>query len=247
MLEIKQVSISVGSKPILRGVNAYVGDGEVFVVFGPNGSGKTSLLMAIAGVPGYEITEGEIVFDGTRLNGLPPNERAKLGIALAHQTPPEVPGLRLRDLLKICAGKSSDEELGEEELELAKRLRVEQLLDREVNVGFSGGERKRAELLQVLVMKPKLLLLDEPDSGVDVESLKLIAGEIQRYLEESGASALLVTHQGEIINYIEAEYGCVLVNGVAFCYQNPKEVLKTIKQMGYDACVKCMSPVSWRK
>jgi Fe-S cluster assembly ATP-binding protein len=123
--------------------------------------------------------------------------------------------------------------------ELVDKLDMTDYLDRDVNVGFSGGERKRAEVLQLLVMKPKLLLLDEPDSGVDVESLGLIAGEIQRYLEENNASALIVTHHGHILEHIKAENACVLMEGQISCYNKPEKIFNQIKEKGYSGCVEC--------
>jgi len=240
LLAIQDLSVEVEGRLVIRDLYLYLSKGETYVVFGPNGSGKTSLLMSIAGIPPYKVVKGRIVFEGRDVSQLPPDERARLGIALAFQHPPEVKGLRLSELLKICTGRKPEEELSEEVLRRAERLRLLDLLDREVNVGFSGGERKRAEVLAVLSMKPKLLLLDEPDSGVDVESLKLICSEIKDYLKSTHASAVVVTHQGQILEYLEAEKACVLFGGAIYCYREPKRIFETIRQVGYKACVECM-------
>ncbi len=126
-----------------------------------------------------------------------------------------------------------------EEQQLVEAFRLTDFLNRDINVGFSGGEKKRSEILQLLFLKPKLLLLDEPDSGVDVESLKLIATEIERYVESSGASALVITHKGDIMEYIKAKYGFILLDGKFHCYTHPMNIYEDIKKVGYEECVAC--------
>ena len=140
----------------------------------------------------------------------------------------------------LFIGKKPREELGGEEYELIELFRLKDFLDRSVNLGFSGGERKRAEVLQLLLMKPKLMLLDEPDSGVDVESLKLIGEAIQKYISQSEASALIVTHQGQILEHIKADMACVLLNGSIQCYGDPYQMLENIKRYGYENCATCI-------
>jgi Fe-S cluster assembly ATP-binding protein len=167
------------------------------------------------------------------------DERAKLGMIVGFQNPPEITGVKLGDLLKLCLGKTVTDEFSAEELEQIEAFRLTSFLNRDVNVGFSGGERKRSEILQLIFLKPKLLLLDEPDSGVDVESLKLIANQIQRYVEKSGSSTLIITHKGDILDYINAKYGCVLLDGKIHCFSNPKRIYADIKSKGYEECVKC--------
>ena len=240
LLSIQGLSVEVEGKLVIRDLYLELPRGETYVIFGPNGSGKTSLLMSIAGVPPYKVVKGRVLFEGRDISDLPVNERARLGIALAFQHPPEVRGVKLVDLLKICTRKKPEENLDPEVLSLAERLKLQELLSREVNVGFSGGERKRAEVLTVLSMKPKLLLLDEPDSGVDVESLKLICAEIEHYLKSTRASAVIVTHQGQILEYLRAEKACVLFGGAIYCYREPKRIFETIREVGYRACVECM-------
>ncbi|RLI29067.1 Fe-S cluster assembly ATPase SufC [Candidatus Bathyarchaeota archaeon] len=239
MLKIEKLSVKVEGKQIVSNVNLTLPKGKVYAVFGPNGSGKSTLLMAVAGVPTYKIISGKILFEGEDITWMNIDERARLGIALAFQTPPEIVGVKLRDMLKICAGKKPGEEFSREELELIEAFNLKDFLDRNVNLGFSGGERKRAEVLQLLLMKPKLMLLDEPDSGVDIESLKLIGEAIQNYISESGASALLVTHQGQILEHVKADMACVLLNGSIKCYGDPYQMLENIRKYGYESCAAC--------
>ncbi|MGC9310867.1 MAG: ATP-binding cassette domain-containing protein, partial [Candidatus Aenigmatarchaeota archaeon] len=163
-------------------------------------------------------------------------ERAKMGIALGFQQPTDIPGITLRRLLKICSKK---EDFSEYEMHLISKFHMADFLDRDINVHFSGGEKKRAEVLQILFMKPKLLLLDEPDSGVDIESLKLIATEIQEYISKTGAMAILVTHQGNVLNYIDSQKGCVLIGGKVACHEEPKKIFEIVSKEGYGACIKC--------
>jgi Fe-S cluster assembly ATP-binding protein len=147
--------------------------------------------------------------------------------------------VKLKDVLKICAGLKPKDALSKEHLALVERLNLTEFLDRDINRGFSGGERKRAEVLQMLLMRPKLMLLDEPDSGVDAESLKLIGEMIQEYLTESKASALIITHQGMILEYIKARKSCVFMEKIVYCHAMPKEIIKSIQESGYEGCLEC--------
>ncbi|MBD3388838.1 MAG: ATP-binding cassette domain-containing protein [Candidatus Altiarchaeales archaeon] len=239
MLEVEGLTVEVEGKRIIEGVDMHVERGEAYVMFGPNGSGKTSLVNTIMGLPEYDVTSGKIIFDGVDVTGKTIDERAKLGMRLAFQLPPEIVGVKLRDVLKICAGLKQNDELQKEHLGLVEKLRLTDFLDRDINLGFSGGERKRAEALQMLLMRPKLLLLDEPDSGVDAESLKLIGMMIQEYLEESGSSALIITHQGAILDYIKAAKSCVFMEKIIYCHSSPKEIIQSIQERGYEYCREC--------
>jgi len=239
LLQIRNLSVEVAGERLLEDINFDVERGQTNVIFGPNGSGKTSLINAIMGIPGYEVVGGTIIFDGKDITSLSLDEKVRLGIGVAFQNPPEIRGLKLRDMLKMCARKGLKEDLSEEELELAKRFNLTSMLDRDVNFNFSGGEKKRSEILQVLLMKPKLLILDEPDSGVDFESIVLIGSEIQSYLSRTGSSAIIVTHQGHILDHVEAHRGAVLMRGTIYCYGKPLEVLDSIKRKGYGGCEVC--------
>ena len=212
---------------------------ESHILFGPNGSGKTTLIGALMGLPSYEVFSGRIFFMGKDITLKSVEERANLGIAVSFQNPPEITGIKLADMLKLCAGKNSKEDFSEEERKLVETFRLTDFLNRDINVGFSGGEKKRAEILQLIFLKPKLLLLDEPDSGVDIESLGLIAGEIQGYMEKSGGSALIITHKGDIMEHVKAKYGCVLLDGMLHCFTNPIRIYEDIRKIGFEDCVAC--------
>jgi len=239
ILDVTGLGVEVEGKRIIDGVEISLDAGETYVLFGPNGSGKTSLVNSIMGLPEYKVVSGKIVYDGVDVTRKPINERAKLGMRLAFQIPPEITGVKLLDILKICAGAGHKDALSKEQMNLVEKLKMVEFLERDINRGFSGGERKRAEVLQMLFMKPKLMLLDEPDSGVDVESLKLIGTLIQDYITETKASTLIITHQGQILDYIRARKSCVFMEKIVYCHANPKEILKSIQENGYDGCLGC--------
>ena len=239
ILEIKDLEVKVEDKVILDRIDLKLRAKENYIMFGPNGSGKTTFVNAIMGIPQYEVASGKIVFMGQDITEKGVDERSKLGISIGFQHPPEITGVKLSDMFKLCLGKDLKDEFSEEEKELIDAFKLTEFLDRDINVDFSGGERKRAEVLQMIFIKPRLLLLDEPDSGVDVESLKLIASEIQRYVEDTGSSALIITHKGDILEHIKAKYACVLLEGKIHCFGNPKRIYETIKRSGYKECVVC--------
>ena len=239
MLEVKDLSVKVEDKLIIKNVNFTLKEATSHILFGPNGSGKTTLISALMGLPGYEVVSGQILFRGEDITHKGVDERARLGIVVSFQNPPEVTGVKLADLLKVCLGKAVSDEFSAEETRMIEAFKLTSFLSRDVNLGFSGGERKRSEILQLIFMKPKLLLLDEPDSGVDVESLRLIASEIERYVESSGASSLIITHKGDILDYIKATYGCILLDGQFHCFIDPMSIYEDIKRIGYEECVAC--------
>ncbi len=250
LLSVEDLHVEVGGKEVLAGVDLRIGSGEVHALFGPNGSGKTTLISAILGFEGYRITRGRILFRGEEITGLPTHERAKLGLGISFQRPPAVRGVRLRQLVELCARK--DGKLLEE---YARKLNLLEHLDREVNVGFSGGEMKRAELLQLLLQDPVMVLLDEPESGVDLENIALIGRAInhllgrkvepeadkpiKEVLRQKRKSALIITHTGHILDYVEADQGHVILDGRLICRGNPREILHTIKEHGYEECFRC--------
>jgi Fe-S cluster assembly ATP-binding protein len=224
--------------------------GETHILFGPNGSGKTSLMMTIMGFSGYKITHGKITFKGEDITHMPINERAQLGIGVSFQRPPTINGLKTKDIVKICGkGKNIDID------GLAEKLSFSTFLDRDVNHNFSGGEIKRSEMLQLLAQNPDLVLLDEPESGVDLENIVLLGDTINMLLnrgtkltkakthreqvENRSKSALVITHTGHILDYITADKGQVLYNGVLCCSRNAREILKWIAEYGYEECVRC--------
>ncbi len=238
-LEVNDLSVEVDNKQILKDMSLHLDRNETYVMFGPNGSGKSTLLNSIMGLPGYKITRGEITFDGKNIMNLKIDEKVKLGMSIGFQHPIEISGVRLADILKFCAKKDPKDDFTQEEIEMIEKFKLKEFLNRDINKGFSGGERKRSEILQLLFMRPKLLLLDEPDSGVDVESLKLIGDEIQNYITTYGASALIVTHQGDILKYIKANKACVPLEDHVYCYPKPMEIFGSISLMGYKGCIEC--------
>ncbi|MCX7831552.1 MAG: Fe-S cluster assembly ATPase SufC [Actinobacteria bacterium] len=233
ILEVRNLSVQVEGRKILKNVSFEIAEGETVCLFGPNGAGKSTLLYTLIGYPGYQIVSGEIIFKGKVINDLPVNERANMGFGIAFQHPPKLIGVKLKDLLNLAKNGTSEEEIEE----LAKRLKMTEFLDRDVNFGFSGGEMKRAEILQLASLKPDLLLLDEPDSGVDVENVELLGKEIQKLLE--GRSGLIITHIGYILNFIKADRAIVLYDGKIACQGDPFKILKDIKDKGYKACLEC--------
>lgn len=238
-LEVHNLSVKVEDKLILKNLNFSLKEGASHILFGPNGSGKTTLIGTLMGLPGYEVVSGKVLFDGVDITEKNIDERAKMGMIVSFQNPPEITGVKLGDLLKLCLGKTASDEFSPEELAQIEEFRLTNFLNRDVNLGFSGGERKRSEILQLIFLKPKLLLLDEPDSGVDVESLRMIAIAIQKYVEKTGSSALLITHKGDILDYIKALYGCILLKGQFHCFKDPLRIYEEIKKLGYEECVAC--------
>ncbi len=242
MLQIKDLSVEVEGKQILKGINLSIGAGETHALFGPNGGGKTTLLMAIMGFPRYRVTRGQIVFKGQDITELSLDERARLGIGMSFQRPPVVRGVKTRDMVEACLRSRGD---GEIVGKMAERLKMGELMDRDINYGFSGGEIKRSELLQLIAQSPELVLLDEPESGVDLVNMSLIGQMINELLQKDlkrqrTRSGLIITHTGHILNYVHASKGYVLLNGTIACAQDAFEVLDSIKENGYEGCVKCL-------
>ncbi|MDD5591642.1 MAG: ABC transporter ATP-binding protein [Dehalococcoidales bacterium] len=244
MLKIKQLAVAVGKKEILHDINMTIGTGETHVLFGPNGSGKTTLLAALMGFPKYRIVRGSITFQGKDITGLSLDERARLGIGMSFQRPPVVRGVKMSDMVAACLKGRGD---AKTIAKLAKQTDMEDFLDREINYGFSGGEIKRSEMMQLLAQKPKLALLDEPESGVDLENIVLIGELINELLEkhcpipDRKCMGLIITHTGHILDYVNARTGYVMCDGRISCQGDPHEILQTIKESGYGSCVNCLS------
>lgn len=233
MLEVKNLSVEVAGKQIIRGIDLAIDKNETMVLFGPNGSGKTTLIKAIMGFGGYNITSGEIIFKGKKLNGIPIEQRVKQGIGIMYQHPPKIRGVRLAQIAEFLTKDK------EKIAQLAEKLSLEEHLNRDVNLDFSGGEMKRSELLQVLLQEPELLLLDEPESGVDLENISIMGGVLNEYLKQKDKSALIITHTGYILDYIKAKKGCVMIDGRFWCSGSPKEMFESIKEKGYEKCTEC--------
>lgn len=240
MLEIKNLHAHVGDKEILHDVSFTVGTGETHVLMGPNGSGKTTLLMAVMGFANVNITKGSILYNGEDITHLSLRDRAQKGIGMMYQRPPTIAGLKLGKLLEVTSNHRMDTVLN-----YAKKLHMIPLLDRDINKDFSGGEIKKSEVLQLMVQQPDLLLLDEPESGVDIENMAVMGNAIAHLLEKDvhllhrKKSGLIITHTGYILDYLDVDTGHVLFNGAIKCHGNPREILKVVKKSGYRECVEC--------
>jgi len=252
MLVVEDLKVELGGKILLEHIDLEINPGETHILFGPNGSGKTSLLMTIMGYPQYKVVSGKMTFKGADITYMPINERAKLGIGMSYQRPPTIHGLKTRQMVKICGKGEADAEA------LSKRVNFSDFLDRDVNAGFSGGEIKRSELLQLMAQNPELMLFDEPESGVDMENIHLVGKTIAQLLEKDADPAgeakskmqkkrerrkmgLIITHTGYILDYVAADKGQVLFDGRLSCISNPREILNCIGQNGYEECVRCMA------
>lgn len=232
MLRIENLSVAVAGRKILDKIDLHIAPGEVHVLFGPNGTGKSTLIGAVMGFERYQVLEGRIWFKGQDITSLPCYERAKLGVGMMIQRPPTIRGLSLRKMTELCGATPEETE------HLAEFLDMTAFLDRNVNEGFSGGELKRAELLQLLAQKPELLLLDEPESGVDIENIALVGRAANRIIQGKGHGALIITHLGHILQYVPATHAHILYQGRITCQQDaPLEVLRCIEDSGYSACV----------
>jgi Fe-S cluster assembly ATP-binding protein len=242
VLEVRDLSVSAGERPVLRGVSLAIGPGEVHVLLGPNGGGKTTLLMAVMGMPGYRVASGRVLFHGEDVTAAPADERARRGIALSFQRPPAVRGVTARALLgRVLARRGRD---AGAIAALSGPLGADALLDRDLNVGLSGGEVKRSELLQLLALDPALALFDEPESGVDLDSIAVVGAGMRRLLRRDGdggspKAALIVTHTGHILREVPADRGHVLVRGAIVCRGEPRTLFDDIRAHGYEGCTAC--------
>lgn len=241
MLEIENLSVEVDSRQLLHHINMTISSGETHVLFGPNGSGKTSLLMAIMGFARYKVIEGRIAFKGRDITGLSLDERARLGIGISFQRPPVIRGVSMRQMVLSFLKGGADKVPVEE---LADKLNLSSLLDRDVNYGFSGGELKRSELLQLLAQNPELVLIDEPESGVDLVSIPLVGEVINELLQKERVrtrmnAGLIITHTGHILDYVHANKGYTMVDGRLVCEGNPREILDQVRRNGYRGCIEC--------
>ena len=228
LLKIQNLIVKGNEKEILKGINFQMERGEVRAILGPNASGKSTLAHAILGDPKYKIIKGKIFFEGEEITNFPPEKRVDLGITLVWQSPPAIKGVKLSQLL----GKISRKKI--------KIKEGKELLEREINLDFSGGEKKVSELIQVLSLKPKLVILDEIDSGLDIKKVEMVAETIKKELVDKKVSVLIITHWGQILGYLKPDFVNVMINGEIICQEKDyKKVLKTIKKYGYEKCREC--------
>jgi len=242
VLEIRNLHASIDQNEILKGISLTVKKGEIHAIMGPNGSGKSTLAKVLAGHPAYEVTAGEVLYEGKNLLEMSPDERARAGLFMAFQYPIEVPGVSNAQFLRLAYNEMRKHR-GEEELDplefkdlLKERARVVAMdasfMTRSVNEGFSGGEKKRNEILQMAVLKPKLAILDETDSGLDIDALRIVAGGVNQ-LHNSENAIILVTHYQRLLNYIVPHYVHVLAGG-RIAKEGGKELAVELEQKGYD-------------
>lgn len=242
ILEIRDLTAAIDDVPILKGVNLTIREGEVHAIMGPNGSGKSTLSKVLAGHPAYTVTGGSVTYQGRDLFALEAEERARAGVFLAFQYPIEVPGVSNATFLRL-AYNTRAEARGEEELdplefddlvrEKAKIVEMDpSFLDRSVNQGFSGGEKKRNEILQMAILEPTLAILDETDSGLDIDALKVVSGGVNKLLRPDNA-VLMVTHYQRLLNYIEPDYVHVMTAG-QIIRTGGKELALELETRGYD-------------
>ena len=238
VLEVNQIKANIEEKEILHGVNLTIGKGETHVLLGPNGTGKSTLGNTLLGNPKYNVTRGEIWFQGKNITEEPVNERAKMGLFLSFQNPLEVPGVTLssfiRSAVELKTGKRM--RLFEFRKELEKAMEVLQMdpsyADRDLNVGFSGGEKKKAEILQMLTLEPKLAILDETDSGLDVDAVRTVSKGVQLYRERVHGSLLIITHSTRILEALTVDAAHIMEQGV-IVKNGDASLVDTINENGF--------------
>jgi len=248
ILEIKNLSAGVEDKQILKGINLTIHAGEVHAVMGPNGSGKSTLAAVLAGRAGYDVTGGEVIYDGKDLLDLDPEERAREGVFLAFQYPVEIPGVNSTYFLKAALNEIRKSK-GESELDAMEFLSLvkdkikllelnEDLLRRSVNEGFSGGEKKRNEIFQMAVLEPRLAILDETDSGLDIDALRIVAGGVNK-LKRPDSAQLVITHYQRLLNFIIPDFVHVLYDG-RIVKSGDKQLALELEAKGYDWITKAV-------
>jgi Fe-S cluster assembly ATP-binding protein len=245
LLDIQDLYVEVEGEQILKGVNLAIPEGEVHALLGPNGSGKTSLMMTIMGFSRYRVTGGKILFDGKDITSLGITERARLGIAVSQQRPPTIDGVRLNQVLDYAVGTDAEQRSRVDHL--IDSLQMKAFVERDINDGLSGGEIKRSELLQLLTTRPRFAMLDEPDSGVDLEALETVGWMVnQLYARDPERPALrktglIITHTAQVLDYVQIDKAHVMVDHQIVSCGNPNLILETISQHGYSACIECVA------
>lgn len=242
MLEIRDLHAAIDGNQILNGINLTVKKGEIHAIMGPNGSGKSTLAKVLAGHPQYEVTAGEVLYEGRNLLEMAPDERARAGVFMAFQYPIEIPGVSNAQFLRL-AYNEKQKHLGKDELDplefkdlLKERAKVVEMdasfMSRSVNEGFSGGEKKRNEILQMAVLEPRLAILDETDSGLDIDALRVVANGVNQ-LQTPDNAIIVVTHYQRLLNYIVPDYVHVLSHG-RIAREGGKELALELEEKGYD-------------
>jgi Fe-S cluster assembly ATP-binding protein len=237
-LEIKGLTVEVEGKEILKGLDLAVAKGETHALMGPNGSGKSTLAYAIMGHPAYTITGGQVLLKGTDISDLAPEERAKAGLFLAMQYPTEIPGVSLTNFLRTAVNAVSENDVPVRQFmtqlrEDMKALEMdEKFLSRSVNEGFSGGEKKRFEILQMSMLRPQIAVLDETDSGLDIDALNTVAAGVNAVAEKTGMGALIITHYQRILHIVKPEFVHIMFEG-RIVKEGGEELVEQLEQRGY--------------
>ena len=249
LLNIKNLNVEVGNKTILNDLNLGINPGEIHAIMGPNGVGKSTLSKVILGDHNYKVVSGDILFDDNSIINLKTDERARLGIFLAMQYPTEIPGISNQDFLRTALSQKEDKRIGlydfilkcekaTEELEMNKNL-----IHRDLNCGFSGGEKKKNEVLQIKLLNPKLIILDEIDSGLDVDSLRIVSENIKKYKEDNkDTSIIIITHHNQILEYLVPDYVHIINNGNIIKSGNSNLAFE-IEKTGYNKYISSTNAV----
>jgi Fe-S cluster assembly ATP-binding protein len=238
MLKIENLQVEIDGQEIVKGLDLEVGEGEIHAIMGPNGSGKSTLANVLMGHPRYEVTGGSITFRGEDVFELEPDERAKLGMFLAFQYPSEVPGVSVANFLRTAVNSVREEELSPMDMFrlIQEKMKIMQMdprfAERYLNEGFSGGEKKRNEILQMLMLEPRLAIMDETDSGLDIDALQVVAKGVNE-LRGPGFSAVIITHYQRILRYIEPDHVHVMLDG-RLVTSGGKELALELEDKGYE-------------
>jgi Fe-S cluster assembly ATP-binding protein len=238
MLKIENLHVEVDGNEIVKGLDLEVGRGELHAIMGPNGSGKSTLANVLMGHPRYEVTQGSVTFEGEDVLELEPDERAKMGMFLAFQYPSEVPGVSVANFLRTAVNSVREEELSPMEMYklLQEKMAVMRMdpkfAERYLNEGFSGGEKKRNEILQLLMLEPRLAILDETDSGLDIDALQVVARGVNE-MRSPDFSAVVITHYSRILRYIEPDHVHIMLDG-RLVTSGGKELAEDLEEKGYD-------------
>jgi Fe-S cluster assembly ATP-binding protein len=244
LLEIRELTVKVGDQELIHELDLAIPEGEVHALLGPNGCGKSTLLMTIMGFPNYEVTKGRILYNRRDIGELDITERARLGIGVAQQRPPTLSGVALQDVIDYAL--TSNTQLSAVVDHMAEIYQVKPFLSRDINAGLSGGEIKRVELFQLLLTHPKLAMLDEPDSGIDLESLAMVGQMVNALLSKDPGrlvkrrTALIITHTNQILDYVPVDKAYIMLDGRIGCSGNPQILIREIKKHGYEGCVACL-------
>jgi Fe-S cluster assembly ATP-binding protein len=243
MLEVKDLHVSMEGKEIIKGLNLSIKQGEIHVIMGPNGSGKSTLARTIMGHPKSVVTKGDILVDGKSILELTADKRSKLGLFLQFQNPVEVEGVGFINFLHLARQASAEGAVSTKEFmteikgNIGELKMGEDFLSRSLNQGFSGGEKKKAEILQLSVLKPKIAMLDEPDSGLDIDAIKIVSSSVNKISEKDNVGLLIITHYSRILSYIKPKYVHVMVDG-KIVEEGGQELIEKLEKGGYDSYIK---------